>query len=378
VSLEVGQLVEISISELREHAYASSVPLLSGGELDALRADIAERELQVPVDITTKAVLLDGRARVAAVRALGFNAILARVVAPRDEEEHILLCALRRRQLTVSQTAAFALDLEANRERRAANKQRSLANLKHSPVEVATLPPPTGIRERDRIAGEYNIGARIVQYAASVQAADPELFERIKRNEIPAQKAFLELQRRERYAAIGEPDPLPDGPFELIYADPPWQLGNPSAAHAPEQHYPTMPTSEIAALQVPSADDSVLYLWAVSSLLQDALDVITAWGFTHKTTLVWVKNSIGPGVWARNRHELILVARKGSYPPPERTLLPDSVLEAPRREHSQKPEGAYELIERAYPHASKVELFARNARPGWTAWGNQAPKANTE
>jgi N6-adenosine-specific RNA methylase IME4 len=55
---------------------------------------------------------------------------------------------------------------------------------------------------------------------------------------------------------------------------------------------------------------------------------------------------------------------------------PDSVLEAPRRRHSEKPPAVYELIERAWPQLSKLELFARTTRPGWAAWGNQAPSAS--
>jgi excisionase family DNA binding protein len=52
----------------------------------------------------------------------------------------------------------------------------------------------------------------------------------------------------------------------------------------------------------------------------------------------------------------------------------DSVIEAPRGRHSEKPECVYELIERMYRLASKLELFARRRRPGWTAWGNEVPK----
>jgi len=116
-----------------------------------------------------------------------------------------------------------------------------------------------------------------------------------------------------------------------------------------------------------------LFLWAVNSLLREALDVIGAWGFEYRTNLTWVKQSIGLGAWTRNRHELLLFAVRGSVPAPAPADRPDSVIEAARCEHSAKPADAYELIERAYPHASKLELFARGTpRPGWTTWGNQA------
>lgn len=121
---------------------------------------------------------------------------------------------------------------------------------------------------------------------------------------------------------------------------------------------PCTALEEIEALPVPAAEDAVLFLWAVSALLREALAVIEAWGFEQKSSLVWVKPSIGPGVWLRNRHELLLVARRGSFSPPEPEDRVDSVLEAPRGRHSEKPGAIYELIERMYPRASKLELFA--------------------
>ena len=100
---------------------------------------------------------------------------------------------------------------------------------------------------------------------------------------------------------------------------------------------------------------------------------MAAWGFTYKTNLVWVKPSIGLGKWARNRHELLLLGKRGKQAAPDPEDLPDSVIEADRRRHSQKPDQVYALIERAHPQASKLELFARGTpRPGWTTWGNEA------
>lgn len=43
--------------------------------------------------------------------------------------------------------------------------------------------------------------------------------------------------------------------------------------------------------------------------------------------------------------------------------------------HSRKPEISYEIIERLYPNARKLELFARRERAGWDAWGNEVENA---
>ena len=69
--------------------------------------------------------------------------------------------------------------------------------------------------------------------------------------------------------------------------------------------------------------------------------------------------------------KLLLIARRGDPPTPRPEDRPASVIQAPRREHSRKPDEAYELIERMYPELPKIELFAREERAGWDVWGNE-------
>jgi N6-adenosine-specific RNA methylase IME4 len=89
--------------------------------------------------------------------------------------------------------------------------------------------------------------------------------------------------------------------------------------------------------------------------------------------MVWVKDRTGTGYRVLNQHEHLLIAARGELPCPPGSLRPPSVIYAPRREHSRKPDEAYEIIERMYPDLPKIELFARQARSGWAAWGNEAP-----
>jgi N6-adenosine-specific RNA methylase IME4 len=149
--------------------------------------------------------------------------------------------------------------------------------------------------------------------------------------------------------------------------------GSPNSSRAVENHYPTMPVGAIKALQVPAADNALLYLWAVSSMLPQALEVIAAWGFEYLTNDVWVKDKWGLGQYNRTQHELLLIGRRGNVPPPPPNRRLSSVIRAARGRHSEKPKEFYERLESLYPQARKLELFARGAaRPGWTAWGNQA------
>jgi N6-adenosine-specific RNA methylase IME4 len=232
--------------------------------------------------------------------------------------------------------------------------------------------PPRGERSREYAARVSGAGARTVQDAATVREADPTLFAAIKAGTLPAHRAAQRVRRERRYAEIGPAPPLPRGLFDVVYADPPWQLGNPEADYAPENYYPTLSLDEIKELAVPAAENACLFLWAVNGLLPEAIEVIGAWGFSYKTNFCWDKGSIGLGVWARYRHELLLFAVRGNVSPPETRNRCESLIESKRGRHSEKPACVYGLIERMHPQTTKLELFCRGAaRSGWTAWGNE-------
>jgi N6-adenosine-specific RNA methylase IME4 len=350
---------------------------MSEDEFDALRADIASRGILTPLEITAAGVVVDGLHRLQAAQLLGLEEVPIRSVAPADEVEHILLAALNRRHLSQSQKAALAIELDEYRCAKDAARKRRTRNVgdRPEPLEVATLPPRPE-RSRETAAKLAGVSARTVQDVVTVRTHDHELYEQVKLGALPAHRAAQRVRQAQRHAAIGAPAPLPGGRFQLVYADPPWQLGNPDSDYAPEQYYPTLPLDHIKALPVPAAADALLYLWAVNSHLPQALEVLAAWGFEYRSCEVWVKPSIGMGVWTRNRHELLLIGRKGKASPAPRRKLLDSVIEAARGRHSEKPALLYERLEHLYPEHSKLELFARGRpRRGWTAWGNELEQA---
>lgn len=358
-------------AELSPHPAAEQVPVMPEPEYQAFRADIAERGLLVPIEINQHRQVLDGRQRLRAATELGLASVSVRVVEVEDELDYMLRAAVLRRQLKETQRAALAVGLGKYQALCVDGKQRQRANLRQNHSEVASLPPRG--KSREIAASWAAVSARTIQDVATVHEHDPELFEQLRQGTLKAANAARRVRRRLRDSELPPAAPMPDGPFGLIYADPAWQLGNPDGPHAPENHYPCMPLQEIKELTVPAADDSVLLLWAVASLLPQALEVIKAWGFTYKSNLIWDKQSIGPGVWFRNQHEQLLIATRGNWHPAEPEDRVPSVIRAPRGRHSQKPAVFYELIERMYPHASKLELFARGkTRPGWQAWGNEA------
>jgi N6-adenosine-specific RNA methylase IME4 len=167
---------------------------------------------------------------------------------------------------------------------------------------------------------------------------------------------------------------LPGGPFDVVYADPPWRYSfSRSKSRQIENQYPTMSLGDIKALPVKQvcAADCVLFLWATSPKLPEAMQVIEAWGFTYKTCMVWCKTQIGMGYWARQKHELLLIATRGKPKPPKPSKRPNSVIVAKRGRHSEKPFDFYGVIEEMTPGARRLELFCRCPVDGWEVWGNE-------
>ena len=360
----------VAVERLRAHPFAARVPAMGEAERALLGEDISRRGIVTPLEVTDQDLVLDGRERLAVACELGLAAVPVRRVTPVDVADYILCAALARRNLSASQKAALAVECAAFQRSRKEGVAHRRANLRQV-TDVATL-PHRGQRTREAAAARAGVSARLIQDAACIRDEDPALHEEVLAGRIVVSKAARQVRRARRYAEIPAAPPLPEGPFQVILADPPWQIGSPDSPYAPENHYPTMPLADIEALEVPSADDAVLFLWVVNILLPEALGVMAAWGYTYVGNLVWVKPSIGLGNRVRYRHELVLLGTRGSFPVPEPADRPDSVIEAARRAHSEKPEALHERIERAHPHATKCELFARGVpRSGWVAWGNE-------
>ena len=173
--------------------------------------------------------------------------------------------------------------------------------------------------------------------------------------------------------------------FKTVLADPPWQFTNRTGKMAPDHkrlsRYPTMTLQQITCLPVATvlAQTAHLYLWVPNALLAEGMAVMSHWGFTYKTNLVWYKvrkdggpDRRGVGFYFRNVTEMILFGIRGKQ---ARTLQPgrsqENMILSRKREHSRKPDEQYDLIEACSP-GPYLELFARGPRKGWTVWGDQA------
>jgi N6-adenosine-specific RNA methylase IME4 len=189
--------------------------------------------------------------------------------------------------------------------------------------------------------------------------------------------------RASKRARIIEGQAALEGMFRVIYADPPWKYGD-SAATADgslakaERHYEGLTIAELCRLPVAShaLPDSVLFMWVTAPMLYDnpgPREVIEAWGFKHKSGLVWDKVLHNFGHYVGVHHEHLLICTRGSCLPDQPLPLEDSVVTIRRGPvHSEKPEYFRELITKHWTRGPFLELFARKRVEGWSAFGNDA------
>ncbi|MDX2375635.1 S-adenosylmethionine-binding domain-containing protein [Microbacterium sp. LRZ72] len=176
------------------------------------------------------------------------------------------------------------------------------------------------------------------------------------------------------------PNELPartDAPeaFDVIYADPPWDLQQKGARGA-GKHYDLLSLEEVKglgdAVRALGAPNSHLYLWVTNATLRDGYDVMEAWGYTVRSPLTWIKPRFTLGNYLRNATEHLLFGTRGTAPVKYRSQ--PTWMFAPLLDHSVKPDEAYAVIDRVSGRdATKLELFARRRppAPNWWVWGNE-------
>jgi len=179
---------------------------------------------------------------------------------------------------------------------------------------------------------------------------------------------------------------LPNHHYGAIVADPPWSFktwsGKSSTPHrTANDHYQTQSKDWLAALPVASlaAPNCALFMWVVDSHIDVAVDLGRVWGFGFKTrAFTWCKTKkngaghrIGMGYWTRKQTEICLLFTRGK--PKRLSMGMREVIEAPRREHSRKPDEALQRVQ-ALVGGPYLELFARTRAPGWDAWGDQTDR----
>lgn len=407
------------------HEAASIYPLLEAEELRELADDIRAHGLREPVwrlweqdphgaKGVKKAVILDGRNRLRACELAGVPPTFREYEGPTDVEALVAFVDSMngpRRHMNPSQRAMVATRRAMLLERAAAGRMRAGKRNPEANVPQGQRAP----QARDAAGATQGVSGRLVQHAKTVvEKAAPEVVRAVDSGKIAvsaaAELAKLEpkVQRELLERSKGKPGTVralvrhhereeqakklnaeaakapavvtSKSTYRVLVADPPWKydLRDSDASHRGVTPYATMATEAICMLTVggrPVSElghrDSVLWLWTTNQHMDDAFDVARSWEYTPKAILTWVKNKIGLGHYLRNQTEHCLLCTRGS---PTITLTNQStVLTAPVREHSRKPDEFYTLVEELCP-GSKLELFARTPREGWVRWGAESEK----
>lgn len=269
-----------------------------------------------------------------------------------------------------------AVELMLKKEWSASETQKQVQSAKEGQTEkqISTiLHGKTTKRELDRIAELKDKVAQSLVYGdiaeiwlAWFDEEDPIDVKQVQAKRIELED--LEAERRHQEQEV-EVSKLPN----FVLADPPWRYDFSNTDNRQiENQYPSATIPEIISHRPETQPDCILLMWATAPKLVEALEVMEGWGFKYKTHAIWDKEKIGMGYWFRGQHELLLVGTKGDVSPPEPEDRVSSVFREKRGEHSEKPESVYAWVESAFRHSIKLEMYCRNKRPGWVAWGNES------
>ena len=183
---------------------------------------------------------------------------------------------------------------------------------------------------------------------------------------------------------------LPEGKYDIIYCDPPWDYGGKMQfdksgkkdlnsnwdknifISAANFKYPTVKTKDLKKIPITeiASDDCLLFMWVTSPHLEQGIELGKAWGFNFRTVaFVWDKMVHNPGQYTMSYVELCLVFKRGRIPKPRGARNIKQLVRVPRGKHSQKPLEVLHGIEKMFPSQKKIELFARHKPKGWDVWG---------
>lgn len=356
---------------MKDHPIAEIFPLLSNHELKALAEDIKTNGLREPV-VTYEGKILDGRNRYRACKLVSVEPQFKAFTGD-SPCSFVISLNLKRRHLTPSQGATSVVDAEPWLDSERKKRMSAGGNKKEVGRQKIDMPL------RDDFASSFGTNRQYVSDAKEIKQKAPEKFEKIRTGEKTIREVKREIRREEHKQRVkaaqlkASKSPAPTNePPGLVLADPPWCYEHCEAPDREvENHYNTATLDEIFKHSPKTLSDCILLLWATAPKLDEALQVMKAWGFTYRSCTVWDKATIGMGYWFRIQHELLLVGIKGKpgcTPESERI---SSIIQSPRGKHSQKPECVYEWIERAFPLIPKLEMYCRSPRKGWSVWGNE-------
>lgn len=376
---------------MKYHPLADVFPLIEGAEFDALVADVAKQGLLEAI-VTLDGDILDGRNRYRACVAAGVEPHFE-VFEGADPVAFVVSKNVARRHLDESQRALAAAKIatlqkgrpveNASIEAISQNDAAALLNVSRSGVQRAREVLNEGTPELVKAveAGRVSVSAAAdvatlpkVEQTEIVAKGEREILEAAK--QIRLQKA--EVRRAEIQAIAATSVHIPAGKFSTIVIDPPWpmeKIERDVREHQVAFDYPIMSEDQLAAFPVAdmAADDCHLFSWTTHKFLPMSLRLLDVWGFRYVLTMVWHKpGGFQPFGLPQYNCEFAIYARRGT-PTFADTKAFNVCFQAPRREHSRKPDEFYDVIRRVTT-GPRIDVFSREARDGFEQYGNETSK----
>ena len=134
-----------------------------------------------------------------------------------------------------------------------------------------------------------------------------------------------------------------------------------------------MSLDKIKEIQLPAADDCVLWLWTTHKFMRYSFDILDTWGFRDVSILTWEKDRMGLGQWLRSKTEFCIMAVKGK--PIIDLTSQTTIIHGKLREHSRKPDEFFDMVD-SLCVGKKLDYFSREPREGWSQFGNELAKFN--
>ena len=410
--------MNVHVKEIAPHPAAELFPMLDDARLAELAADIRENGLREPIQILDGQII-DGRNRHRACEMAGVTPQFKQVAA--DANPWALVWSLngQRRDLSTDQryilwkqcsendaewqAAQKRIQDEANRKRaEAAKAQENRANQHTKSADNAGAPTNSGPTSEDNAAveknqkpkskptpSEKNKGTKSKAQAANVDRGTvernewlerhrPDLHKKVAAGELSSSRAYTQAQKDKKKEALNDISAqevkAAQGVYDVIVLDPPWQMEKIEREVAPNQaafDYPTMDEDALTALEIPAADDCHVWVWTTHKHLPMSLRLIKAWGLKYVCTFVWHKpGGFQPYNLPQFNCEFAIYCRKGAPQFIDLKAFP-VCFNAPRGEHSEKPEEFYEIVRRV-TGGRRLDMFNRRKIEGFDGWGNEA------
>lgn len=362
------------------------MPALSDDDFALLKSDIEARGVLVPVEYDEAGAILDGHHRVRACQELGVTdwpRLIREGLTDEEKRIHARQLNLARRHLNREQKRELVAD--QLRDTPEKSDRQVAAGLGVSPTTVGSVrkevePTVQDGQLKKRVGKDGKARSqpkpKKVKYVDNTPAGKAGAKDRAK--ELRDEESAAKKAANDDVAA--QPVALPEGKFGTIVIDPPWQMEKIEREVRPNQvafEYPTMDEKQLvdygSTISDHAADDCHMFMWTTQKFLPMALRLLDTWSFRYVLTMVWHKpGGFQPIGLPQYNCEFAIYARKGS-PKFIDTKAFNVCFDAPRREHSRKPDEFYDVIRRVTGEG-RIDIFSREPRDGFAQLGNESDK----